>query len=247
MKKATSAPIIVVDDDPGLRNSLRFLLKNSGRRVVTFDRGEAFLAKHDGLEPGPVLLDVCLNGVSGLEVLEELARRDSPMGVILITGHGDIAMAVEAMKVGAFDFLTKPFSRENLLESIANVESRLSHREVEASHRAVNKTRLEVLTPREMEVLNELARGLPNKSIGYELGISSRTVEIHRANLMRKLGTNSLAETLRIAFAADMPLSPEEAALMVGQGALAFDESGGRKDPGGTGASLAGPSPENSE
>lgn len=198
-------PVYVVDDDASLRNSLRFLLSNAGRRVFTFENGEAFLARCHELEPGPVLLDVRMAGIDGMEVQRELARRGSPLPVVIITGHGDISMAVRAMKAGAVDFLTKPFAREDILIVLGLADARIASRGAEDKQRQNAAARLEVLTPREYEVLNELARGLPNKTIGYDLRISSRTVEIHRANVMRKLDVRSFPDALRIAFAAGMP------------------------------------------
>lgn len=201
-------PVYVVDDDASLRNSLRFLLSNHGRQITSFSSGEEFLAGADRLESGPVLLDVRMEGMDGIEVLAELARRRSDLPVIIITGHGDIAMAVSAMKSGAFDFLTKPFARADLLAVLAQADARIASGLATEEHRTTARSRLERLTRREHQVLNELARGLPNKSIGHDLGISSRTVEIHRANAMKKLGVHSFPDALRIAFAAGLPVDP---------------------------------------
>lgn len=198
-------PIHVVDDDASLRNSLRFMLGNNGRLVRTFDCGEALLAELDRLEPGPVLLDVRLAGMDGLDVQSEMTRRGSRLPVVILTGHGDIAMAVRAMKGGAVDFLTKPFARSDLLAVLEQADARLLGIDALEEHRARAMKRLEVLTRREFQVLNELARGLPNKSIAYDLSISPRTVEVHRANVMRKLGVTTFPDALRIAFAAGMP------------------------------------------
>lgn len=198
-------PVHIVDDDPSLRNSLRFLLTNSGRRTMTYERGEDLLALLDTLEPGPVLLDVHLAGIDGLEVQRELARRGGHLPVVIITGHGDIAMAVRAMKAGAVDFLTKPFAREDLLAVLEQADERLASQRAGEDLRGAASGRLELLTPREYDVLNELARGLPNKTIGSDLGISPRTVESHRANIMRKLDVRTFPDALRIAFAAGLP------------------------------------------
>ncbi|WP_367183252.1 response regulator transcription factor [Novosphingobium sp.] len=200
-------PVYIVDDDASLRNSLRFLLTNAGREVHSFESGEQLLSAVHDIEPGPILLDVRMAGVDGLEVQQELANRGCTMPVIIITGHGDIAMAVRAMRAGAVDFLTKPFARRDLLNVIDQADARLATMEARDRQFARARDRLEVLTRREYEVLNELARGLPNKSIGYDLGISPRTVEIHRANVMRKLDVHSFPDVLRIAFAAGMPLA----------------------------------------
>lgn len=202
---SSSYPIYVIDDDASLRNSLRFLLTSNGRQVRSFESGETFLESLARLEPGPVLLDVRMPGMSGLELQRELVRRDSGLPVIIITGHGDITMAVEAMKAGAVDFLTKPFARDDLLAVVTQADARIHNRRARNEQRTIARRRLEVLTPRELEVLNELARGLPNKTIGHDFGISPRTVEIHRANVMRKLEVRSFPDALRIAFTAGMP------------------------------------------
>jgi two-component system response regulator FixJ len=213
-------PVYVVDDDASLRNSLRFLLTNSKRRVFSYEKGEELLAELDRLEPGPVLLDVRMAGIDGLEVQLELARQGCQLPVVIMTGHGDISMAVRAMKAGAVDFLTKPFAREDLLAVLEQADARITSRHAEDEQRELARGKLAVLTPREYEVFNELARGLPNKSIGFDLGISSRTVEIHRANVMRKLRVHSFPEALRIAFAAGMPFESvakaDEPALPLG-------------------------------
>ena len=201
-------PVYVVDDDLSLRNSLRFLLSNAGRRVSTYESGEAFLSECGSLEPGPVLLDVRMSGESGMDVQLKLAGRAKRLPVVVMTGHGDISMAVKAMKAGAVDFLTKPFAREDILGVLRQADARIASSRAQSEQRDRATARLEVLTSREYEVLNQLARGLPNKTIGYDLGISSRTVEIHRANLMRKLDVRSFPDALRIAFAAGMPFDP---------------------------------------
>lgn len=200
------APVYLVDDDASLRKSIRFLLSNHGRETRTFDCGETFLAEHDRLEPGPVLLDVQMKGRNGLDVLKDLASLGSKMPVIMITGHGDIAMAVRAMRDGALDFLTKPFSSAELLKTITLADDQLRDHHAILIHRESARIHLKALTPRELQVLNELARGLPNKTIGYDLGISARTVEIHRANLMKKLDVRNFPDALRYAFNAGLPL-----------------------------------------
>jgi len=199
-------PVYIVDDDVSLRNSLRFLLSNAGRRVVSFERGTDLLSDLSRIEPGPIILDVRLPGMDGLQVQAEISRRGCTMPIIVTTGHGDIPMAVRAMKAGAVDFLTKPFARDDLLAALKQAEDRISARDSECEQHIHALDRLNVLTAREFEVLNELARGLPNKSIGYDLGISSRTVEIHRAKAMLKLDVHSFPDLLRIAFAAGLPV-----------------------------------------
>jgi len=193
-------PIYVVDDDEAIRRSLSFLLKTSGFAVQLFEGGLPFLKEAGHLAPGCVLLDVRMPDMDGLEVQRALRGRGVMLPVIIMTGHGDVDMAVQAMKAGASDFIEQPFEKAALLACIAAAQ-RQSVAERGLSARAMEaQARLNVLTDRERDVLNGLVDGLPNKTIAYDLGISPRTVEIHRANLMQKLEVRSLAEALRIAF-----------------------------------------------
>jgi two-component system response regulator FixJ len=197
-------PIYVVDDDEAIRRSLSFMLKTSGYAVRLFEGGLPFLKAAADLEPGCVLLDVRMPDMDGLEVQRELRARGVMLPVVIMTGHGDIDMAVGAMKAGASDFVEKPFEKAALLGCVE------AARKVSVADRSANaradeaRARLNALTEREREVLDGLVEGLPNKTIAYDLGISPRTVEIHRANLMQKLEVKSLAEALRIAFHAGM-------------------------------------------
>ena len=216
-------PVYIVDDDPSLRNSLRFLLANNGREVISFDCGESFMAKVAELAPGLVLLDLQMSGIDGLSVQSKLKDLGCDFPVVIITGHGDIALAVRTMKAGALDFLTKPFARSDLLEIIELADGRLDRSEMGALQRERARQRLMALTLREYQVLNELTRGHPNKTIGYDLGISSRTVEIHRANVMRKLGVHSFPDALRIAFAAGMPMTMADLDDLLFQPTLLLD------------------------
>ena len=193
-------PIYVVDDDEAIRRSLSFLLKTSGYAVRLFEGGTAFLKEAAGLEPGCVLLDVRMPDIDGLELQRELRARGIMLPVVIMTGHGDIDMAVAAMKAGASDFIEKPFEKAALLGCVEAARL-LSAADRGAGARAEDaRARLNVLTDRERDVLDGLVEGLPNKTIAFDLGISPRTVEIHRANLMQKLEVKSLAEALRIAF-----------------------------------------------
>ncbi|KKW90665.1 response regulator FixJ [Sphingobium chungbukense] len=193
-------PIYVVDDDEAIRRSLSFMLKTSGFAVRLFEGGTSFLKEAAGLPPGCVLLDVRMPDIDGLAVQQELRARGVMLPVVIMTGHGDIDMAVTAMKAGASDFIEKPFEKAALLACIETAQ-RLSVADRGASARTEDaRARLNILTDREREVLDGLVEGLPNKTIAYDLGISPRTVEIHRANLMQKLEVKSLAEALRIAF-----------------------------------------------
>ncbi|HEX2804313.1 MAG TPA: response regulator FixJ [Sphingomicrobium sp.] len=194
--------IHLVDDDEAIRRSAGFMLKTSGFRVSTYDSGNALLKEAASLDPGCILLDIRMPGMDGLEVQQALKKRGVTLPVVIMTGHGDVTLAVQAMKAGAVDFIEKPFEKAVLLGAIDQAFERLA-RSTAAKERAKDaQVRLQALTPREREVLDGLAQGLPNKTIAYDLGISPRTVEIHRANLMTKLEVRSLSEALRIAFAA---------------------------------------------
>ncbi|MGQ0588291.1 MAG: response regulator transcription factor [Sphingosinicella sp.] len=200
-----SKPLVhLVDDEAAIRRSAGFMLKTSGFRVETYESGVELLKRGRDLQPGCILLDVRMPAMDGLEVQQALRDRGIGLPVVVMTGHGDISVAVRAMKAGAVDFIEKPFEKKALLESLEEAFARLLRAERGAEQQRDAEVRLAGLTVREREVLEGLARGLPNKSIAYDLGISPRTVEIHRANLMEKLGVRSLSEALRIAFAAGL-------------------------------------------
>jgi two-component system response regulator FixJ len=194
----------LVDDDEAVRRSASFMLRTSGYLVKTYASGVELLSVVTEIERGCILLDVRMPVMDGLEVQQALKDRGILFPVIVMTGHGDVNVAVQAMKAGAVDFIEKPFEKAVLLTAIDEGFDRID----QAGRRRVRadeaKVRLEVLTPREMDVLRGLVRGHPNKTIGYDLDISPRTVEIHRANLMTKLKVASLSEALRIAFAAGL-------------------------------------------
>lgn len=194
--------VYMVDDDEAVRRSTSFMLKTSGYKVETYISGVAFLKDARHAEPGCVLLDVRMPEMDGLAVQKELKARGIDLPVIVMTGHGDVSVAVEAMKAGAVDFIEKPFEKAILLAALEDGFGRIELSGRRAERAALAAIRLEALTPRERDVLRGLVDGLPNKTIGYDLGISPRTVEIHRAHLMTKLGVRSLSEALRIAFAA---------------------------------------------
>lgn len=200
----TSLSIYIVDDDEAIRRSLSFMLKTSGHAVRSFAGGMEFLREVAGLEPGCVLLDVRMPDIDGLEVQRTLRARGLLLPVIIMTGHGDVGMAVAAMKAGATDFIEKPFEKAALLEAIAAACTVVASHKDAGARREDARARLNILTDREREVLAGLVDGLPNKSIAFDLGISPRTVEIHRANLMQKLDVRSLSEALRIAFQAGL-------------------------------------------
>jgi len=199
----------LVDDDEAIRRSVGFMLKTSGFNVRTYDSGLQLIKAAAGLETGCILLDIRMPGMDGLEVQKALRDKGVTLPVIIMTGHGDVSLAVQAMKAGAVDFIEKPFEKAVLLSGIEHAMERLKRSAASQERAGEAIVRLQALTRREREVLEGLAKGLPNKTIAYDLGISPRTVEIHRANVMSKLGVRSLSEALRIAFAAqDLP-SPE--------------------------------------
>ena len=192
----------LVDDDEAVRRSAGFMLKTSGFQVRTYESGVELLKAVASLEAGCILLDIRMPGIDGLEVHQALKDKGVTLPVIIMTGHGDVALAVQAMKGGAIDFIEKPFEKAVLLAAIDQGLAHLRRAAADRTSADDAAVRLQKLTAREREVLDGLARGLPNKTIAYDLGISPRTVEIHRANLMTKLEVRSLSEALRLAFAA---------------------------------------------
>lgn len=194
----------IVDDEDVIRRSTGYMLKTSGYAVQTWPSGAAFLKDVRHVDDGCVLLDVRMPDVDGLAVQRMLAERGVTMPVIIMTGHGDIGIAVRAMKAGAVDFLEKPFEKAALLAAVEDAFDRIAAADGASARAAEADVILGSLTPREREILEGLAQGLPNKTIAYDLGISPRTVEVHRANVMSKLEVRSLSDALRIAFAAGM-------------------------------------------
>jgi two-component system response regulator FixJ len=197
-------PVVhLVDDDGAIRRSAGFMLKTSGYQVRSYESGVELLKGHGELTDGCILLDIRMPAMDGLEVQQALKDRGVTLPVIIMTGHGDVGLAVRAMKAGAIDFIEKPFEKATLLGAIEQGLNRLREAETGRDLAKDAAVRIQGLTPREREVLDGLAKGLPNKTIAYDLGISPRTVEIHRSNLMTKLGVRSLSAALRIAFAAE--------------------------------------------
>ena len=191
----------LVDDDEAIRRSASFMLRPSGYLVKTYASGVEFLEVAKDAVRGCVLLDVRMPGIDGREVQAELKKCGVLLPVVVMTGHGDINTAVEAMKLGAVDFIEKPFEKAVLLRAIEMSFERLDRSAKGQARAEEARARLGVLTPRELDVMKGLVRGHPNKTIAYDLDISPRTVEIHRANLMSKLEVHSLSDALRIAFA----------------------------------------------
>jgi two-component system response regulator FixJ len=193
----------LVDDDEAIRRSVGFMLKTSGHQVRTHESGIDLLKVAGQLEPGCILLDIRMPSMDGLEVQQRLREKGVSLPVIIMTGHGDVNLAVKAMRAGAADFIEKPFEKAVLIDALNRGFRRLERAALSELQADEAQVKLQALTSRERDVLNGLAKGLPNKTIAYDLGISPRTVEIHRANVMSKLGVRSLSEALRFAFAAE--------------------------------------------
>jgi two-component system response regulator FixJ len=198
------ALVHVVDDDQGVRDSLAFLLQSAGLAVRTYDSPAAFLAVAPGLASGCVLTDVRMpGGMDGLALQRHLAALGGSLAVVVMTGHADVPIAVEALKAGARDFLEKPFDEDRLLTVVREALAVSQRAEEEHQANAGIAVRLATLTPREREVLDRLVAGLPNKTIAYDLGTSPRTVEVQRARVMEKMGARSLAELVRMVLATE--------------------------------------------
>jgi two-component system, LuxR family, response regulator FixJ len=190
--------VMVVDDDSGIRNAMRALLKSVGLESAQYPSAQEFLAAYQPSQPGCLVLDIRMPGMSGLELQQQLNLRGAVIPVIFMTGHGDIPMAVEAMQHGAFDFLQKPFRDQDLLDRIQRAIVRDGELRQSLGEHARIKTHLESLTPREREVLDLMTQGKQNKVIAQDLGVSPRTVEIHRARVMEKMNAQSVAELVRM-------------------------------------------------
>jgi len=200
--------IYVVDDDEAVRDSLSFLLEARGYTVRSFASARDFLAAAPTLRPGCLITDIRMPEMDGLEMQRQLAARSFNFPLIVITGHGDVPLAVRAMRAGAIDFIEKPFAVEAILASIEAALARLAKTGEDDPVTATATARLASLSPREREVLQGLLAGLPNKSIAYDLAISPRTVEIHRARVMDKMGAKSLSELIRLSLAAGLQPRP---------------------------------------
>ena len=194
----------VIDDDDAMRDSLDFLLGVQGFDVRLYDSVAAFLDALPTFDGGCILSDISMPGMSGLELVRTLNERGLRHPVVLMTGHGDIAMAVEAMKAGASDFIEKPFSEETLLNAVRAALAQTGSSKGDDQAKQEAGERLSSLSPRERDVLAGVVAGKANKVIAYDLGISPRTVEIYRANLMSKAGAKNLSELMRIALAAGL-------------------------------------------
>ena len=191
--------IYVVDDDEAVRDSLQWLLEGKGYRVRCFDSSETFLTRYDPREVACLFVDIRRNGMSGLELQDKLIERKSPLPIVFITAHGDVPMAVETMKKGALDFIQKPFDENKLFALVEKMQERAQAAFVSHQRANTREILLGKLTNREAQVLERIVAGRLNKQIADDLNISIKTVEAHRANIMEKLGANTVADLLKVA------------------------------------------------
>jgi two-component system response regulator FixJ len=206
---AAAQPVVhIIDDDEGLRESLAFLLRSAALKVRSFESAKAFLEVLPDAAPGCVITDVRMPDMSGIELLRRLKELKIGVPVIIITGHGDVALAVEAMKIGASDFFEKPFDDDLLVASVRVALRQRDDQTKRGAERAEIEHRISTLSPREKDVLVGLIEGRANKQIAFDLGISHRTVEIYRANLMNKMQAGSLSDLVRMALLVEM-LNPK--------------------------------------
>jgi two-component system response regulator FixJ len=196
--KSIAPAVYVVDDDDGMRRALDALLSTVGYKTAVFARPSEFLANFKTDAPGCLVLDIRMPDMSGLELQQHLNRMGSMLPVIFITGHGDVPMAVQAMKEGAFEFIQKPFRDQDLLDRINHALKQDAENRSTVARRAEVLHRLESLTPRERQVMNLVVEGAANKVIAIDLDLSERTVEIHRAKVMEKMGARSVAHLVKL-------------------------------------------------
>ncbi len=193
--------VYVVDDDEAVRDSLQWLLEGQDYRVRCFESAEGFLSRYDPREVACLIADIRMSGMSGMDLQDRLIERHSPLPIVFITGHGDVPMAVESMKKGALDFIQKPFNESQLLQLVERMLEAARELFTEHQQAANREALLGKLTTRESQVLERIVAGRLNKQIADDLGISIKTVEAHRANIMEKLGANTVADLLKIALA----------------------------------------------
>ncbi|MCH4272556.1 response regulator transcription factor [Kerstersia gyiorum] len=191
--------VYIVDDDEAVRDSLRWLLEANGYRVTAFDNAEVFLSQYDPGQLAVLIADVRMPGMSGLELQEQLLARKAPIPIIFITGHGDVPMAVASMKKGAADFLEKPFNESDLRQIVGRMLEQAAERHDQVQTRRNREAMLGRLTAREQQVLERIVAGRLNKQIADDLGISIKTVEAHRANIMEKLQVTTVADLMKVA------------------------------------------------
>jgi FixJ family two-component response regulator len=195
-KKGT---VYVVDDDEAVRDSLQWLLEGKGYRVRCFESAESFLSRYDAREVACLIVDIRMGGMSGLDLQSRLMETRSPLPIVFITGHGDVPMAVDTMKKGAMDFIQKPFNEDDLVRLVEQMLEHAKEMFSESQLAASRESLLSKLTLRESQVLERIVAGRLNKQIADDLGISIKTVEAHRANIMEKLSANTVADLLKIA------------------------------------------------
>ena len=191
--------VYVVDDDEAVRDSVQWLLEGQDFRVRSFESAEVFLARYDPREVACLIVDIRMDGMSGLELQDRLIERHSPLPIAFITGHGDVPLAVDTMKKGALDFIQKPFNEQQLVPLVERMLEQARANFAEHQQAASRDALLSKLTGREAQVLERIVAGRLNKQIADDLGISIKTVEAHRANIMEKLGANTVADLLKIA------------------------------------------------
>lgn len=202
--------VFIVDDDPSVRKSLERLLRVSGYKTQAFASAEEFLACRpcqNPMEPACLVLDVRMPGISGLNLQQELGKAGVILPIVFITGHGSIPMSVQAMKNGAVDFLPKPFADEELLAAVEQALAKAARLQKEAAEKAEIRRRVKTLTPREYEVFRWVVTGMLNKEIAAELNVTEKTIKVHRARVMQKMGAASLADLVRLA--AKIGITPE--------------------------------------
>ncbi len=197
--------VYIVDDDEAVRDSVQWLLEGQDFRVRCFESAEAFLARYDPRDVACLIVDIRMEGMSGLELQERLIERHSPLPMAFITGHGDVPLAVDTMKKGAMDFIQKPFNEQQLVPLVERMLEQARANFAEHQQAASRDALLAKLTGREAQVLERIVAGRLNKQIADDLGISIKTVEAHRANIMEKLGANTVADLLKIALGQNAP------------------------------------------
>lgn len=201
----TKGTVYVVDDDDAIRDSLRWLLEANDYKVELYDSGESFIAKYDPNAIAVLVLDVRMPGMSGLEVQEHLLARKADLPIIFITGHGDVPMAVRALKKGAVDFIEKPFQQAALKAQVEHMLNEARERRMKNERQSLNEALLAKLTPREQQVLERIVAGRLNKQIADDLGISIKTVEAHRASIMDKTNSGTVEDLMRVVMDTSQP------------------------------------------
>ena len=203
----TKARVYIIDDDDAVRDSLSLQLEASGYEVASFPSAVGFLEIAGTLQPGCVISDVQMPDMDGMELQQCLSDMKLDFPVVIVTGHADVALAVRAMKAGAVDFIEKPFEARAILDSVRHAQTRFAAQRATAQAGATAREKLATLTPRERQVFDEMVRGKQNKMIAFDLDISPRTVEVHRARVLEKLEARSLSELVRLALTAGLPIS----------------------------------------